>query len=115
MCLFLTRGFVESGKSAFLCLTVLLSLYLFTPTLFSKGRTPRPHQTLLFTEAELPRKRAISGDKRRQKHGYKVLCDLSPAERARVHTPFRGHKRLAPGGNMAPKGGILSSGERRRP
>lgn len=46
MCLFLTRGFVESGKSAFLCLPILLSLYLFTPTLFSEGGTPRPHQTL---------------------------------------------------------------------
>lgn len=83
----------------FVCLS-LLSLNLFTSTLFSEGRTPRPHETLLFTQAELPGKRAIwqpSGDKRRQKHGYKVLYDLSPTGGARVHTLFRGHKGLARG------------------
>ena len=101
LCAYFSLGVLSSLASPlfFVCLS-LLSLNLFTSTLFSEGRTPRPHETLLFTQAELPGKRAIwqpSGDKRRQKHGYKVLYDLSPTGGARVHTLFRGHKGLARG------------------
>lgn len=113
MCLFSSS---LASPLFFVCLSFCLCICSHLPSLV-RGVLQDPHQTLLFTEAELPGKRAIwqpSGDKRRQKHGYKVLCDLSPTGGARVHTLFRRHKGLAQGGNMAPKRGILSSGERRR-
>lgn len=135
----LIKESVTLGNREDLCVTLWISMCFFSSSLASplffvclsfclcicshhpspslvRGELQDPHQTLLFTEPELPGKRAIwqpSGDKRRQKHGYKVLCDLSPTGGARVHTLFRRHKGLAQGSNMAPKGGILSSGERR--
>lgn len=76
-------------ESLFLCVSCL-SVYAYAHFYpLCKSRTPRPHQTLLFTDGKQNRPGRgatwqLSGNKRRQKGGYKVLCDLSPSGGARV-------------------------------